>query len=148
MKKLWYALVIGLVGSLAWSCSDDDYYNDFDLGYLPPDAQAFLSTFFYNDYVDDYWTEGYGENLIYVVEFDSGLEVVFDYTGNWLEVDAPGNWAIPGGIAPAAIEWFIADNFPYCGINEIKRDYWGYEVELTDGTDLMFDPNCTFIGYA
>lgn len=147
MKKFWIICTIGLVGSLAWSCDDDDdYYYDFD-GFLPAPAQAFISTYFYGDGVYDYWADGYGAGIEYSVVLDSGTELVFDYQGNWLEVDAPGGWSIPDGIAPGPIEWFVAQYYPYQGINEISWEGWRYDVELTDGTGLQFDPNGNFIGY-
>lgn len=147
MKKLLLPLVVGALGCFVWSCSDDDYYEDFDYGYLPPNAQAFLSSFFYDDDIENCYTEGAGSNLIYVVDYFSGYEVVFDCDGYWIEVDAPGNWSIPSGIAPSSIEWFVVNNFPYAGINEIVYNYWGYEVDLTDGTELNFDSSGNFIGY-
>lgn len=61
-------------------------------------------------------------------------------------VDAPSGQTIPSGIVPAAVAVYVDTRYPGVGINEISRDARGYEVDLVDGTDLLFDPAGNFIG--
>lgn len=42
---------------------------------------------------------------------------------------------------PIPMAQYIAANFPGSGVNEISRKYNGYEVELTNGVELIFDSN-------
>lgn len=127
-----------------WSCSDDD-----DLiipGDLPQTAQAFLNKHFAGMEIYKVEKDGDHSGTDYTVKFRNGYEVEFDAIGEWTDVDAPKGQTIPDGIAPQVIADFVAQEYPGMGINEISRDYTGYEVELVTGLDLDFDPQGNFIG--
>lgn len=126
----------------AGACSDDDDERDITMGQLPQVAQSFVSGFFPGVDVHrveiEYDKYGYAE---YKVSLRNGFDIEFDAAGEWTDIDAPSGAVIPAGIAPAPIEYFVADNYPYDGINEISVEPYGYDVELVSGIDLEFDAN-------
>ncbi|MBD5301066.1 MAG: hypothetical protein HDS17_06325 [Bacteroides sp.] len=148
MKKIYLFLMVCIFGCLAWSCSDDDD-NDITISVssLPTPAQQFISQFYPADKVARVTKDVKNSplNSEYEVRFVSGQEVEFDAAGQWIDVDAPKGQTVPTGIVPA-IDEYVGLNYDGKGINEISRDARGYEVELVDGTELLFDANGQFIG--
>ncbi|MDE7475259.1 MAG: PepSY-like domain-containing protein [Duncaniella sp.] len=148
MKKIYLFLMVCIFGCLAWSCSDDDD-NDITISVssLPTPAQQFISQFYPADKVARVTKEVKNSplNSEYEVRFVSGQEVEFDAAGQWTDVDAPKGQTVPTGIVPA-IDEYVGLNYDGKGINEISRDARGYEDELVDGTELLFDANGQFIG--
>lgn len=127
----------------AGSCSDNDDDERFiTMGQMPQVAQTFVSGFFPGVEVHrveiEYDKYGYAEYKVYL---RNGFEIEFDDLGAWTDIDAPSGAVIPAGIAPAAIEYFVAENYPYDGINEISVERYGYDIELVSGVDLEFDAN-------
>lgn len=145
MKKTFSILFIALFAVLTWSCSDDDD-TPVPPSDLPTAADTFISTYFSGDKIVRVEREGEHSGAEYDVIFASGYEVEFNAQGAWIDVDAPMGMTIPSGIAPLGIESYIATNYPTQGINEISVEYYGYEVELLNGIELMFDQQGNFIG--
>lgn len=148
MKKLFIITLVSLLGiAMMSSCSDDNDDNaTIPSTELPSTAQGFLQSYCPGDEVVRAERKGHDAGTTYEVKLRSGLEIEFDALGEWIDVDAPQGRTIPNGIAPQPIVDFIAENYPSSGINEISRDYRGYEVELTNGLDLVFNPEGSFIG--
>lgn len=145
MKKTFSILFIALFAALTWSCSDDDD-TPVPPSDLPAAANTFISTYFSGDKIVKVNRDGSGANATYDVIFASGYEVEFNSQGAWVDVDAPMGMTIPSGIAPLAISDYVSLNYPTQGINEISVEYYGYDVELLNGIDLMFDQQGNFIG--
>lgn len=53
--------------------------------------------------------------------------------------------ALPTGFIHPGIINFVSLNFPDQEINEISREYYGYEVELTNEVELNFNTNGNII---
>lgn len=82
----------------------------------------------------------------YQVLLNNGVEVKFDKSGNWIEVDARENLAsIPTGFILAPIVSYVVDNYKDAGVNSIEKENYGFDVELTNGLDLVFDKDGKFI---
>lgn len=145
MKKTLSLLFVALFSVMLWSCSDDD---DTPVApdQLPANAKNFIATYFSQDKISKVERDGSHAGATYDVTFVSGYEVEFDASGDWVDVDAPMGLTIPSGIAPLAIESYVSLNYPTSGINEISVDFNGYEVELLNGLDLLFDLQGNFIG--
>ncbi len=47
-------------------------------------------------------------------------------------------------IIPKNIRAYVADHFKGARIDKITKEYWGYEVELSNGVDLKFDSKGDF----
>lgn len=81
------------------------------------------------------------ENNEYLVELLSDIELLFDIDGNFLEEvmeEELTEW-------PAAIDDYLAQNYPDTELEEIELDEDKYEVELADGTELLFDIDGNFL---
>lgn len=103
---------------------------------LPKAAQTFLSKYFPGDKV---WKAEKGQGrrgMEYEVDLKSGAEVDFRDNGDWKEVKAARGKAVPSAIVPAAIAKYVSTNFKGQSIVEISRKRGGYEVELSNGTEL------------
>lgn len=145
MKKINYLLLL-LVSVFAFACSDDDNDDTPISGNdLPQTAQAFLAQYYPGVKVNRASTDTDDGRTEYDVYLANGHEVTFDFAGIWLDVDAPAGQTIPDGIAPAGIVDYLHQNYFGCGINEISKEPYGYDVELTNGTDLEFNSNGDFL---
>ncbi|MCM1355618.1 MAG: PepSY-like domain-containing protein [Staphylococcus sp.] len=146
MKKIYLLMMVCLVACLTWSCSDDDkdevVINEAN---LPQAAQTFIKQFYPNDKVARVTKDTEHANSEYEVKFVSGQEVEFDAAGQWTDVSAPRGMAVPTGIVPE-INIYVGLHYDGAGINEISRDQRGYEVELINGLELLFNPDLTFAG--
>lgn len=145
--KLLALLTVCLMGVAVWSCGDDDD-KDTVITYetLPAQAKSFVSTYYAGVDVRSVESKTDDGVVEYEVRFQNNHEVTFDSAGLWIDVDAPAGQTIPTGIAPEPIAEYVDTRYPAVGINEISRDPRGYEVELVDGTDLLFDPAGNYIG--
>ncbi len=131
---------------------DDEDETTILLSDLPQKAQDFISTYFSGVQVlsvtketeDDDDDENEVES-IYEVKLQNGFELGFDAEGNWTEIDG-NDQAVPDGAVPGKILTYVQDNFAaIVFIESIEKDEEGYEVELSDDTDLAFDLNGNFL---
>ncbi|MDE6299266.1 MAG: PepSY-like domain-containing protein [Muribaculaceae bacterium] len=145
MKKIFNSLVVVLLavtGLSLTSCSDDDESTPISYNDLPYVSQQFIVTYFPWADVEAVYMEG-GE---YNVNLSDGTDIEFNLSGEWTDVDAMIGVTLPTGFYPSAIDMYISENIPGGGINEISRNVNGYEVELVDGQDLIFNLEGIFIG--
>lgn len=103
---------------------------------LPKAAQPFLTKYFPGDNVRKAEKDQGRRGMEYEVDLMSGAEVDFMENGDWKEVKAAKGKSVPASIVPAAISKYISTNFKGQTIVEIGRKRGGYEVELSNGTEL------------
>jgi len=103
---------------------------------LPKAAQTFLTKYFPGDNVRKAEKDQGRRGMEYEVDLMSGAEVDFMENGDWKEVKAAKGKSVPAAIVPAAISKYISTNFKGQTIVEIGRKRGGYEVELSNGTEL------------
>ena len=103
---------------------------------LPKAAQTFLSKHFPGDNVRKAEKEQGRRGAEYDVDLVSGAEVDFRDNGDWKEVKAAKGKSVPAAIIPSAISKYVSTNHPGQRIVEISRKRGGYEVELSNGTEL------------
>lgn len=136
-------LLLAVVGLAFTACGDDDDENNISPTELPATAKAFVSTYFPSAKIVSV-NKDHDE---YEVILSDGTTIDFDRNGEWEDVDAAIGKTVPTGYYPAAIDTYVAEHHAGTGINEISRERGGYEVELTDGLDIHFDTNGTFLRY-
>lgn len=138
--KTFMLLLIGLLPISLAACSDSD---DKDVliteSQLPATSATFVKAHFPDAKITSIKKDVDKKKVEYDVYLANGFELTFDEAGEWTDVDAPDGMTIPSGIAPLSIVDFIESYYPAQGINEISRYTRGYEVELTNGLDLLFD---------
>lgn len=103
---------------------------------LPKAAQTFLSKHFPGDNVRKAEKEQGYRGAEYDVDLVSGSEIDFRSNGDWKDVKAAHGKAVPAAIVPAAISKYVATNYQGQNIVEISRKRGGYEIELSNGTEL------------
>lgn len=82
----------------------------------------------------------------YEVLLDTGVEIKFDKDGNWDEVEARDDLAgIPSTFIAASIVTYVEANYSTALINGIDKERNTFEVELTNGLELVFDQDGQFL---
>lgn len=144
--KLMTFLMIAAFGLMAWSCSDDDDDKVINVTELPSAATDFINKYYPSAKIMTVTRDEDHKVVEYDVVLNNGHEITFSEAGEWLDVDAPAMQTIPAGIAPEAIENYVATNYPNDGINEISKESYGYDVELVSTIDLRFAADGSFLG--
>ena len=112
---------------------------------LPQKAQTYVRTHFSESDVASVWKDT--EMLVvedYTVVFNNGTEIEFYPSGEWKEVKSRGT-EIPAKIIPSGIAQYVSQNYNGHPIKKISKKRYGYEVELSGGTDLEFSQNGKFL---
>ncbi len=134
MKKSIVMLLAVLASMLSGSAYAGDRINQRD---LPTAAREFLAKYFIKDTIRKVEKDQGHRGMEYEVDFTNGGEVEFKSDGSWKSVKAARGSVVPEGIVPAAIVKHVAENFEGQSIVEISRKRGGYEVELSNGSELM-----------
>ena len=112
---------------------------------LPANAQAFVNQYFSANNIVSVWQDTEkGRVEDYTVLFADGTEVEFHADGNWKEVKARNGQVSPK-IVPVKIAKYVQKKFPKAMIKEIKKGRAKYEVDLTNGVELIFNLNGKFL---
>ncbi|MCI9607862.1 MAG: hypothetical protein HFJ94_06795 [Muribaculaceae bacterium] len=133
MKKLLSLVLAIIVASLSATMFAGTPINQSE---LPKAAQAFITKYFSKDQVRKVEKDNGRRGIEYEVDFTSGAEVDFTSDGNWKEVKAARDTSVPSAIVPTAIAKYVDTNFKGQTIVEISRKRGGYEVELSNGSEL------------
>lgn len=133
MKKILSLVLIALVAAVSSSVYAGTPVQQSE---LPKAAQTFISKYFAKDQVKKVEKDNGRRGTEYEVDFVSGAEVEFMSDGQWKGVKASRGTAVPSDIVPAAIVKYVDTNFKGQTIVEISRKRGGYEVELSNGSEL------------
>lgn len=141
-------LAFGL--SVFTSCSNDDDINSdekmIDAQELPEEAQNFISTYFptaeYSKVEKNLTAETDG--TLYEVELGNNFEIDFDAEGKWIDIDG-NDQELPTGIIPESIANYIAENYFDLFVTGIDTETTGYEIDLSNDLDLIFDSEENFV---
>lgn len=157
MKNVYFSLIsliiIGLSGFI--SCSSDDNYNGdengtkISYGDLPVKSQNLIT-----DYFDGYEVKSaYKTDVSYDVNLNkitgakavgtgTGYEIKFDINGDWIEIEAHSDAALPDNVLTLmnnhrTILLYIEREYSGRGINEInKQSISTYKLELTGNPEI------------
>ncbi|MCM1006250.1 MAG: PepSY-like domain-containing protein [Prevotella sp.] len=109
---------------------------------LPENAHAFLKQVFPNATITK--VENDFADRQFDVDMSDGYEVTFDYSGNWVEVDAPDGATLPSSTLTALVPeevvltTFGSDALLNGGITDVVDEItitpYGYAVEYVTGT--------------
>ena len=116
-----------------------------DLGQLPKQAQSFIKTYTsklsvaYIKLEDELFSK-----KSYEVKMNDGSEFEFDKNGEWKEIDMKRK-SIPGSLIPKAIKEYVEKRFPKNNIVKLSRSSSKYEIELSNGLDLVFTSKGKFV---
>lgn len=142
-KGMLSAIVAFIVVAGMSSCEEDKIIGAEE---LPEAAHTFLTTYFPSSNITQAKKDRDGVfGKEFEVYLDDATKVEFDKNGEWVSVEGPDNQAIPTGFIEESIVSYVAENYPNAPISDISKERDGYEVELTNGMDLDFDANGTFL---
>ncbi len=103
---------------------------------LPKAARSFITKHFASEQVKKVEKDNGRRGMEYEVDFTSGAELEFTSDGEWKEVKAARGQAVPAAIIPSGIAKYVSTNFSGLSIVEIARKRGGYEVVLSNGSEL------------
>lgn len=112
---------------------------------LPVKAQTFVKKHFSKKDVATVTMDT--EYLIkkeYKVILKNGSKIEFGSGGEWEKVKMKGT-AVPAQLIPQKISGYIHRSFPNTFVKEIKKERNGFEVEISNGLELEFSKEGTFI---
>lgn len=81
----------------------------------------------------------------YDVYFTNGTKIEFDSKGEWTEVENK-LVGIKGPVIPEKIQKVLDEDFKGAKVINIERKRRGYEVDLSNDLELIFDLQGNFIG--
>lgn len=103
---------------------------------LPKAVNTFLTKYFPGDEVRKAEKEQGRRGMEYEVNLKSGAEIDFRENGEWKDIKAARGNSVPAVLIPTAISKYVASNHRGLKIVEISRKRGGYEIELSNGTEL------------
>lgn len=120
-----------------------------DANVLPQNAQDFIEENFASETLvsadkEDKWFS-WDKNEMYEVHLSNGIKLDFNKSGEITEIDSRDNAPIPLEAVPEEIRSYVEENHSGADITSWEKDNDEQEVELSDGTDLEFDKNGTFL---
>ncbi|MNL04257.1 hypothetical protein D3C87_1248220 [compost metagenome] len=147
MKKLILTFTALLAFAIIVVSCDKDDDHQVPATSLPTSASTFLNTFFKDVTIRkvEKQTPTATNKTAYSVELANGIEVDFDQEGNWKEVESDNDTAIPTGFISSTIVSYVDTNYKTAQISAIDKVTAGFEVELTNDIDLLFDPSGQFV---
>lgn len=143
-KKLFLA-VIALAGFAASAAARDGYTRDVNV--LPVAAQTTVANNCKAKISLIKVEKTLGRVSEYEVILTDGTEISFDRDGNWESVEVKASASVPEAFVPATIAKYVKETQKKQHIVGIDRDKHGYEVELSNGVEMKFDPQGRFLKF-
>ena len=143
-KRIISAALLGAVMFGTTSCDKEELISTEN---LPAAANTFLNEHFDSVKVLSVIREKEAlSSAEYEVLLNNGVEIKFDKNGNWDEVEARDNTdALPTSFILTPIVTYVQANYEDAGINSIDKEKVGFDVELTNGLDLVFNTAGEFV---
>ena len=141
MKKHFVLFFVAMMTTLN-ACADNERIIAFEQ--LPAAAQTKLTENFQRTDIS-YVTEEkdfFGNE--YNVRLNNGWEIEFDKDGELIKADAQKQ-PLPAGLVPEQIQKYVNTTFPGVFVTEWKKDGRNFDVELSNGLELVFDLNYNFL---
>lgn len=144
MKK--FLMILALILGISSAAQARDTYSR-DIKDLPQAARTILSKNFKSklSLIKIESTLGMIED--YEVVLADGTEVEFDSKGNWYKVETPINKSVPSSMLPQALSGYVSKNHKGTKIVGVEKDRNKYNIELSNGLDLIFDLNGNFVRF-
>lgn len=117
-----------------------------DPSVLPEKAQQFLKDHFSDAQLLQIKYDRKITGKEFEVILSSAREIEFDKKGDWMKVDCRP-MPVPTSFIPEKILEFVGGNHASTPIVAIERDKLRYEVEVSNGVEIHFNPYGEFISY-
>lgn len=144
MKKILLALAM-MIGVTAGVSAKDTYAHDASV--LPVAARSVINNNFKAGVSVVKVEKGIGGIKEYEVILTDGTEITFDKQGNWENIETSRERSVPDKMVPAEIRKYVKKSHSGTRIVGIEKERKGYDIELSNGIDMKFDKNGTFLRY-
>lgn len=115
---------------------------------LPNTAQDFLGEHFNANKILSVTEEKEGlSGKEFTAILDDGTKITFDKNGQWIEAEAPERTALPTSFILSPIKSYVETNHATAPVSTIEKEKHGFDVELTNDLDLVFDKAGKFLRY-
>lgn len=140
MKKL----ITTIIFAVGLTASAQDRLISFEE--LPTSVKTFVGKHFSKDNVASVVLDKGFISDEYSIFMNDGTQVEFDSNGQWTEVKSNSNEVLKK-IVPTKISDYISQKYPSILVEEIKSKRNTFEVELSNGLDLVFDKKGQFLRF-
>jgi len=159
MKKNFLMIALFAIALVFNACSsDDDNGGGTKFAYenLPTESKQFITDHF-SDYnvtetlqLASSYTVALSKKTTKATVVYGSYVIEFDRQGEWTEIEGINESVLPDNVLaliPRSILSYVAQNYPDRGITEIKKETYGYKIDLTGTLDveLAFDANGEFL---
>lgn len=110
---------------------------------LPANAQKFIKEHFQGATVTSAKLDKEMFDTDYETVLSNGVKINFDANGNWDEIES--RTAVPTTVIPKNIATYLSANYKGQNVIQIDKKKAGYDIELSNGTELEFDANGRFL---
>ncbi|MGV3762820.1 PepSY-like domain-containing protein [Parapedobacter sp.] len=141
MKKVIYSVCSVAVMLMVFTACDKESVIVADG--LPKEAQLFISQHFPDHEIIQVVKERDDLRTSYDVYLSDGFNLDFDKKGNIISVE--GTSRLPDSVVPEKILAYVQANYPDYFIRDWELDDRGQEVTLSNGIDLKFDKEGSFL---
>lgn len=114
---------------------------------LPHPVKYFLAKHFAGNRIQSITIDMDDATPEYEVTLQNGTEIDISPEGIWSEV-SNDNDAILVTMLPETVQIFVQANHPNDKVVKAEQDNRGYEVELSNGMELIFDTNGEYVALA
>ena len=144
VNKVIVILINLLIFSLPLKINYDHRFINFED--LPTKAKSFVRTYFGHYDIHFVKIEMTMTRTDYTVQFENGMKIEFNSNGDWDEVNSPSD-CLPSDFLNNMIINHLNKNYPdYC-LHVISKGKHKFEVELTNGLELVFNKKGEFLRY-
>jgi hypothetical protein len=145
MKKTAFYAALFVATQMLAGCEDEKI---IPAGELPTISRAFIETHFPGLEPTAIVREKDLLDVDYTVYLPNGFDIDFSRSGDWDDVDGHAS-PLPESILallPGSLPEYVAVAFPNLRIVEVNRERYGYEIGLSNDTDLKFTAAGRLIG--
>ena len=144
VNKVIFILINLLIFSLPLQINYDYRFINFED--LPTKAKTFVRTYFGHYVIRFVKIDITMTKTNYTVQFENGMKIEFNSNGDWDEVNSPSD-CLPSDFLNIMILNHLNKNYPdYC-LHMISKGKHKFEVELTNGLELVFNKKGEFLRY-
>lgn len=144
VNKVFVILINLLIFSLPLQINYDHRLINFED--LPTKAKSFVRTYFGHYDICFVRIEMTMTRTDYTVQFENGMKIEFNSNGDWDEVNNPSD-CLPSDFLSNMILNYLNKNYPDCCLHAISKGKHKFEVELTNGLELIFNKKGEFLRY-
>lgn len=144
VNKVIVILINLLIFSLPLRINYDYRFISFED--LPTKAKTFVITYFGHYDIRFVKIEMTMTRTDYTVQFENGMKIEFNSIGDWDEVNSPAD-CLPSDFLNNMIINHLNKNYPDCCLHVISKGKHKFEVELTNGLELIFNKKGEFLRY-